>query len=767
MALLELKDIGKIYVSEGEVAVGIRGVSASFEKGEFVAVTGASGSGKSTFLNVISGIDTYEEGELLIEGQPTSHYMQSDWEAYRQEYISFIFQDYNIMDSFTVLQNVELALMDILDPRERRKKAMELLTRVGLKRFVHNKGSKLSGGQKQRAVIARALAKDSPIILADEPTGNLDSETSKEIIELLHEVSAGKLLIMVTHNYEQVEQYATRHIRIFDGSIESDHMIQSPAPKPPVPEEEIKETKKAGKKDKQFSRRLANGWTLGWSMFTARPKMTLFLCALFLLGTIGVFFVTSLCGEAGTLFQKDYMFYPMDGRLVVATKNGESLPKEKIEQLAADTGASSVFYNDMLLDVLLNSMDADGSYFDTYRLTTKKQGSPDVGRYPTGADEVFLSLPISDKPYWDIKIKNAPYLYFYTLKVNVVGIHYYTDNRQERKMVVTQDGWDLQTANFYLLMRSSLTDKKLVLSAGFDGGEETPVYWIDLDSVIPMSLDRTEKILILPQSEKAVEYQQKLQSYRQEANVTVSEKAVFQLRRTSLGDYSYTTKPTEPTSYEVAGNLIAFDWPSSLNAKNGSADIVVDSSLLCEMADKVLEKEYHQVSIFYKNDRAAKKAAAAFTKEGMIATPAKTEYSPETIETILMTVSALLYVFIWFFSIVFMAFFIHLCSQRALDFLKSDLAILRSMGIQTNAIRIGIYIRMMLSLIPGFLITVIGTLLLFRNPIFNAYFRYMDFWQYIVIMIGILILLVRVTKKQIKRLFSDSVKKSLKGGMDE
>ena len=230
--LLELRNIGKIYVSGGNVAVGIRGVNLSFDRGEFVAVTGKSGSGKSTLLNVLSGMDTYEEGELLICGEPTSHYLQSDWEEYRKQYISFIFQEYNIIESFTVLQNVELALMNISDRRARRARALELLRRVGLEKFIHHKGSKLSGGQKQRTVIARALAKDSPIILADEPTGNLDSQTSEEIISLLREVSRDKLVVVVTHNFEQVEHCATRHIRIFDGAVESDQVISKPAPVP-------------------------------------------------------------------------------------------------------------------------------------------------------------------------------------------------------------------------------------------------------------------------------------------------------------------------------------------------------------------------------------------------------------------------------------------------------------------------------------------------------------------------------------------------------
>ena len=288
MSLIKLKDIGKIYVSEGNVSVGIRGVNLEFNIGEFVAITGESGSGKSTLLNVISGMDTYEEGEMFVENEPTSHYMQVDWEEYREKYISFIFQNYNIIDSFTVLQNVELSLMSIEDSKERRKKALELIERVGLKSHIHHKGSKLSGGQKQRTVIARALAKDSPIILADEPTGNLDSKSSKEIIELLHEVSKDKLVIVVTHNEEEVKDFATRHIRIFDGKVDFDKKLSEDyyvdSEKPLVLTD--------NKKKSSLKNDIKNGIKLGRIIFTSKPKLSIYLCLLMIVGSIALFFST-------------------------------------------------------------------------------------------------------------------------------------------------------------------------------------------------------------------------------------------------------------------------------------------------------------------------------------------------------------------------------------------------------------------------------------------------------------------------------------------
>ncbi len=227
MSVIKLENVSKFYKSTETVSIGMQKVNLEFSMGEFVAVTGESGSGKSTLLNVVSGLDSYEEGEFYLFGEETSHFIISDWEAYRSAYVGFVFQNYNIIDSYTVLQNVLLALeVQGYDPKKKKARALELIDEVGLSSHINHKASKLSGGQKQRAVIARALAKDCPIIVADEPTGNLDSKSAEQVMELLHNISRNKLVIVVTHDFEIIEPYATRKIKMHDGEVVEDKHLK-------------------------------------------------------------------------------------------------------------------------------------------------------------------------------------------------------------------------------------------------------------------------------------------------------------------------------------------------------------------------------------------------------------------------------------------------------------------------------------------------------------------------------------------------------------
>ncbi len=226
--MIRLENIYKYYYSESSVTQALRNVNLEFSKGEFVAITGESGSGKTTLLNVISGIDTYDEGEMYVDGQPTFQYDDDDWEEYRRNKIGFVFQNYNLIGHYTVLDNMISALLILgVGEKKAEKKALKYLEKVGLKGFEKSKASKLSSGQKQRLAIARALAKETDIIMADEPTGNLDSETGLQIIKLLAELSKEKLVIMVTHNYEQAQDYVTRKVKIHDGEIVVDVAVNT------------------------------------------------------------------------------------------------------------------------------------------------------------------------------------------------------------------------------------------------------------------------------------------------------------------------------------------------------------------------------------------------------------------------------------------------------------------------------------------------------------------------------------------------------------
>lgn len=221
--MLELKGIVKNYVSGDETVRALKGIDLEFRRNDFVSILGPSGCGKTTLLNIIGGLDQYTEGDLVIDGVSTKNYKDRNWDSYRNHKIGFVFQSYNLIPHQSVLSNVELALtLSGVSKSERRRKAKEALVKVGLGDQLKKKPNQMSGGQMQRVAIARALVNDPDIILADEPTGALDTETSKQVMDILKEISKERLIIMVTHNPEIAETYSTRIIRMLDGKITSD-----------------------------------------------------------------------------------------------------------------------------------------------------------------------------------------------------------------------------------------------------------------------------------------------------------------------------------------------------------------------------------------------------------------------------------------------------------------------------------------------------------------------------------------------------------------
>lgn len=243
--MLALKRIKKDYTSGGEAVHALKGIDIAFRESEFVSILGHSGCGKTTMLNIIGGLDRYTSGDLIINGKSTKEFKDRDWDTYRNHSIGFVFQSYNLIPHQNVLSNVELALtLSGVSKSERRKRAKAALEQVGLGDQLKKMPNQLSGGQMQRVAIARALVNNPDILLADEPTGALDSETSVQVMEILKEVARDKLVIMVTHNPELAEQYSTRIVRLLDGEIVSDSMPYDPETEPSQKTETAAEEKK-------------------------------------------------------------------------------------------------------------------------------------------------------------------------------------------------------------------------------------------------------------------------------------------------------------------------------------------------------------------------------------------------------------------------------------------------------------------------------------------------------------------------------------------
>ena len=295
--MLQLVNIKKDYIVADEAVHALKGVSINFRKSEFVSILGPSGCGKTTLLNIIGGLDKYTSGDLIIEGVSTKKFNDRDWDTYRNHSIGFIFQSYHLIPHQTILQNVELALMiSGVSRRERRRRALEALEKVGLRDKINNRPNQLSGGQAQRVAIARALINDPEIVLADEPTGALDSVTSVQIMGLLKEISKDRLVIMVTHNPELAERYSTRIIRLKDGIVLGDSMPYAGerSGEKVLSKKERKELKKRKGSKNKTSMSLPMAMSLSLKNLLSKRRRTAMVSVAGSIGIIGVSMVLAI-----------------------------------------------------------------------------------------------------------------------------------------------------------------------------------------------------------------------------------------------------------------------------------------------------------------------------------------------------------------------------------------------------------------------------------------------------------------------------------------
>ena len=423
--MIELKNVNKFYNSNGVTNLGLRNINLEFNKNEIVAITGDSGSGKSTLLNVITKIDTFDDGEIYYKGNETSYFSISDMDDFRKNKVGFIFQNYNIIDSYTVLENVMVPLLlRGFSKSEASIKAKNLIDKVGLTNRIKNRGSKLSGGEKQRCVIARALASDCEILACDEPTGNLDSKTGKEIIDLIKEISKDKLVLIVTHDYSLVEAIATRKIRISDGEVVEDTRFKAF----PKDEDEVLDLDY-----KPMAKKIKAKIAKNNVIFT--PRKTIFTTLIFFV----IFFITIFLFQLVYYSNQSmdvnniYLNHQSD-RCYIYTKDRCEIDKNEISKIS-DKYVINPFYEDK--DTILDFSNDLSSYYSHRGFYAKYPTNYKMidGRLPNdGEKEVLLIIPNGYINSLD-NIKSFNYLNVGKDKYHVVG--YAQSNTYDDNFVVS------------------------------------------------------------------------------------------------------------------------------------------------------------------------------------------------------------------------------------------------------------------------------------------------------------------------------------------
>lgn len=393
--MLVLKNIVKEYAAGDTTVTALKGINIEFRKSEFVSILGPSGCGKTTLLNIVGGLDRYTNGDLFINGRSTKEFNDSDWDSYRNHSIGFVFQNYNLIPHQSVLSNVELALtLSGVSKAERKKRATDVLVKVGLGDQINKKPNQMSGGQMQRVAIARALVNDPDILLADEPTGALDSETSVQIMDILKEVAKDRLVIMVTHNPELAEQYSTRIIKLLDGNVvgDSDPYVA------PLSEEKPQPSKKELKKSRKKSKTGMSFFTaLSLSINNLMTKKTRTLLTSFAgsIGIIGIALIMSVSNGVQNYInfvQRDTLSsYPItiQGETTDMTSLINTFMGVRDDSQEPEHELDKVYLNSILFDLVNSFNSATINKNDLKSFKEYIESNPDFNKYASSIEYLY------------------------------------------------------------------------------------------------------------------------------------------------------------------------------------------------------------------------------------------------------------------------------------------------------------------------------------------------------------------------------------------
>ncbi len=411
--VLKLKNITKDYGLGDNTVHALRGVSLEFRKNEFVSILGPSGCGKTTLLNIIGGLDKYTSGDLVINEKSTKQFTDKDWDTYRNHSIGFVFQSYNLIPHQTVLSNVELALtLSGVSPEERKKRATAVLERVGLGDQLHKKPNQMSGGQMQRVAIARALVNDPDILLADEPTGALDSETSVQIMDILKEISKEKLIIMVTHNPEIAEEYSNRIIRLLDGNVVDDT-------NPYTAEAGEKNESKYVKKKRSMS--FFTALLLSLNNLMTKKGRTFLTSFAGSIGIIGIALILSVSSGVNAYInsveESTMSSYPIE--IYESTMDTMALLGSLMEQKTLEDPQPETIYSN---DVMVNVMNAFSKGITSNNLTAFKKHITNTPAFKDNATDIKYRYKAGLNAYTVIKSTDSDGNVKYDYKKNLGGI---------------------------------------------------------------------------------------------------------------------------------------------------------------------------------------------------------------------------------------------------------------------------------------------------------------------------------------------------------